>query len=205
MTQKMLHAALEVAEQEAPKTAWLLAKYGVFTPEHSVLGRYNPANSEAQRYHDATVQARANLDRLAAHYQQLPLPAALPSDPPTLAELGEINAWLDELRHVTDSCRTQREQFAREQRHEAALLDELKPFSTLDLDLTQLARPKRFIETLIGSVPEADLAALTEQLAQVGGIVEVFGRQAGRAYLVVVCPQLRCLLVARAAGTASLA
>lgn len=194
MTQKMLHAALEVAEQEAPKAAYLLAKYGVFTPEHSVLGRYNPANTEAQRYHDATVQARASLDRLAAHYQQLPLPAALPTEPPTLAELGEINAWLDELLHVTDACRTQREQFAREQRHEAALLEELKPFSTLDLDLTQLARPKRFIETLIGSVPETDLAALTEQLAQVGGIVELFGRQAGRAYLVVICPQLRCLL-----------
>lgn len=194
MTQKMLHAALEVAEQEAPKAAYLLAKYGVFTPEHSVLGRYNPANSEAQRYHDATVQARASLDRLAAHYQQLPLPAALPTEPPTLAELGEINAWLDELRHVTDACRTQREQFVREQRHEAALLEELKPFSALDLDLTQLARPKRFIETLIGSVPETDLAALSEQLAQVGGIVEVFGRQAGRAYLVVICPQLRCML-----------
>jgi len=194
MTQKMLHATLEVAELEAPKAAYLLAKYGVFTPEHSVLGRYNPANSEAQRYHDTTVQARTKLDRLAAHYQQLPLPAALPSEPPTLVELGEINAWLDELLHVTDACRTQREQFAREQRHEAALLDELKPFSTLDLDLTQLARPKRFIETLIGSVPEADLAALTEQLAQVGGIVEVFGRQAGRAYLVVICPQLHCLL-----------
>lgn len=194
MTQKMLHAALEVAEVEAPKAAYLLAKYGIFTPEHSVLGSYNPANSNAQRYHDATGQARAKLDRLAAHYQQLPLPAATPSEPPNLQELGEINAWLDEVLHVTDACRTQREQFAREQRHDAALLDELKPFSTLDLDLTQLTRPKRFIETLIGSVPESDLAALSEQLSQAGGIVEMFGRQAGRAYLVVICPQLRCLL-----------
>ncbi len=194
MTQKMLHVTLEIDEPEAPRAAYLLAKYGVFTPEHSVLGSYNPANSDGQRYHDATAQARAKLTRLAAHYQGLPQPAAAPSEPPTLAQLHEIDAWLDELLQVTDTCRGKREQFEREQRHEAALLEELTPFKTLDLDLAQLARPKRFIQTLLGSVAESALPALSEDLAQVGGIVELFGRQAGRAYLVVVCPQLRCLL-----------
>jgi V/A-type H+/Na+-transporting ATPase subunit I len=194
MTQRMLHVALEVTEAEAPKAAYLLAKQGVFSPEHSVLGRYNPANSEAQRYHDATVQARAKLDRLAAHYQQLPVPAAEPSQPPSLADLTELNGWLDEMLSVTDACRKQHEQFEREQRHDAVLLDELKPFGEMDLDLTLLTRPKRFIDTLIGSVPETVLAALTDQLARVGGIVELFGRQAGRAFVVVICPQPRCLL-----------
>jgi len=194
MTQKMLHVALETEEAEAPQAAYLLAKYGVFTPEHSLLGSYNPSNSGGQRYHDATVLARDKLTRLAAHYQKLPAAAAEPTEPPTLAELREIIAWLDELLHVTDTCRAKRDQFEREQRHEATLLDELKPFKTLDFDLTQLARPKRFIETLVGSVPESDLAALTYDLEQVGGIVELFGRQTGRAYLVVICPQLRCLL-----------
>jgi V/A-type H+-transporting ATPase subunit I len=194
MSQKMLHVALEVSQMEAPSAAYLLAKYGVFSPEHSLLGDYNPANSDGQHYHDATTQARAKLTRLAAHYQQLPAAAAEPTEPPTLSELREINAWLDELLHVTDTCRASRDQFERDQHHEATLLEELKPFKTLDFDLTQLARPKRFIETLVGSVPEAELAALTDELGQVGGIVELFGRQAGRAYLVVICPQLRCLL-----------
>ena len=190
----MLHVELEVEEAEAPHAAYLLAKYGVFTPEHSLLGSYNPDNSSGQLYHDATTQARAKLNRLAAHYQQLPATASEPSEPPTLTELREINAWLDELVHITDECRSQREQFEREQRHEAALLDELKPFKTLDFDLTQLARPKRFIETLVGSIPEPELAELSSDLTKVGGIVELFGRQTGRAYLVVVCPQMRCLL-----------
>ena len=194
MTQKMLHAALEVEQAEAPQAAYLLAKFGVFTPEHSLLGSYNPANSEAQRYHDATRQARAKLNRLAAHFQQWPTAALTPTEPPTLSELQDIDAWLEELLHVTESCRKQREQFTREQQHDAALLDELKPFSTLDIDLTQLSQPKRFIETLVGSVPESELDALTSELSQVGGIVELFGRQTGRAYLVVICPQLRCLL-----------
>ncbi len=194
MTQKMLHVTLEIDEPEAPRAAYFLAKYGVFTPEHSVLGSYNPANSDGQRYHDATAQARAKLTRLAAHYQGLPKSAATPSEPPTLAQLHEIDAWLDELLQVTDTCRGKREQFEREKRHEAALLEELTPFKTLDLDLAQLARPKRFIQTLLGSVAESALPALSEDLAQVGGIVELFGRQAGRAYMVVVCPQLRCLL-----------
>lgn len=194
MTQKMLHVALEVDEAEAPRAGYLLAKYGVFTPEHSILGSYNPTNSGGQRYHDATERARAKLNRLAAHYQGLPDPAAEPTEPPTLQQLQEINAWLDELLHVTDACRAKREQFNREQQHGTALLDELQPFKSLDLDLTQLARPKRFLQTLVGSVPENQLAALTEELAAVGGIVELFGSQAGRAYLVVVCPQLRCLL-----------
>jgi V/A-type H+-transporting ATPase subunit I len=190
----MLHVALEVEEAEAPRAAYLLAKYGVFSPEHSLLGNYNPANSGGQRYHDATEQARAKLARLASHYQGLPAAAAEPTEPPTLAQIIEINDWLDELLHVAHECDAKREQFLREQQHEAALLDELTPFKALDLDLTQLARPKRFIQTLVGSVHEAELAALTEELAQVGGIVELVGRQAGQAYLVVVCPQLRCLL-----------
>ena len=194
MTQRMLHAALEVAQSEAPHAAWLLAKYGVFTPESSLLGSYNPGNSDAQRYHDATTLARAKLIRLAAHYQALPAAASEPTQPPTLSQLRDINLWLDELLHITDQCRAQREQFEREQQRETALLDELKPFKSLDLDLTQLARPKRFIETLVGSIPESELEMLTGDLAQVGGIVELFGRQTGRAYLVVICPRLRCLL-----------
>ena len=194
MTQKMLHVALETVETEAPRAAYLLAKYGVFTPEHSLLGSYNPNNSGGQRYHDATELARGRLTRLEAHYQALPAAAAEPTEPPTLSELQEINAWLEELLHVTDTCRAKREHFEREQRHEATLLDELKPFKTLDFDLTQLAKPKRFIETLVGSVLESELAALTSDLEAVGGIVELFGKQTGRAYLVVICPQLRCLL-----------
>lgn len=194
MTQKMLHVALEVQEAEAPRAAYLLAKYGVFTPEQSLLGSYNPANSGAQQYHDAVEQARAKLTRLQAHFQKLPPAAAEPTEPPTLAALREVNAELDELLHVTEACRAQRESFEREQRHEAALLEELEPFKTLDVDLTQLARPKRFIETLVGSVPESELPQLTDELEQVGGIVELFGRQTGRAYLVVICPQVRCLL-----------
>lgn len=197
MTQRMLHVTLRTGETEAPRAAYLLAKYGVFTPEQSLLGSYNPNNSGGQRYHDATALARAKLNRLAAHFQQLPTlaeSAQTPTQPPTLAELRDINAWLNELLQVTDTCRAQREQLEREQRHEAALLDELKPFETLDVDLTQLARPKRFIQTLIGSIPETELDELTGELAQVGGIIELFGRQTGRAYLVVICPQPRCLL-----------
>jgi len=194
MTQKMLHVALEVEEAEAPRAAYLLAKFGIFTPEHSLLGHYNPSNSGGQLYHDATQQARDKLTRLSAHYQGLPAAATKPTEPPTLSQLQDINAWLDELLHITDQCRTQREQFEREQQHEAVLLEELTPFKSLNMDLRQLALPKKFLQTLVGSIPEHALEALTESLAQVGGIVELFGRQAGRAYLVVVCPQLRCLL-----------
>jgi len=194
MTQRMLHVALEVEEAEAPRGAYLLAKYGVFTPEQSLLGSYNPSNSGGQRYHDATMRAREKLTRLAAHYQGLPAAAAQPTEPPTLPQLEEINAWLDELLHITDACRAKHEQFEREHQHEAVLLDELMPFKSLDMDLKQLAKPKKFLQTLVGSVPEGELEVLTDALAQVGGVVELFGRQTGRAYLVVICPQLRCLL-----------
>lgn len=194
MTQKMLHVALETDEAEAPQAAYLLAKFGVFSPEHSELGSYTPFYRRGQRYRDATEQARGKLRRLAEHFQQLPAAAAEPAEPPTLAQLQKYNAWLDELLHGTDACHLKRQQFEREQQREAALLDELQPFKTLDVDLSELARPKRFIETMIGSVAEAELTALSNDLAQAGGIVELFGRQAGRAYLVVICPQARRLL-----------
>ncbi len=193
----MLHVALEVDAEEAPRAAYLLAKFGVFTPERSVLSHYSAANFAGQLYQEVTEQARAKLNHLAAHYQTLPAAAAQPSEPPTLAQLEEVNVWLDELLQVTDACRAKHEQFEREQRHEADLLNELAPFKTLDVDLKVLARPKKFLQTLVGSVAESDLADLTAQLAHVGGIVEIFGRQAGRAYLVVICPQLQCTVSQR--------
>ncbi|OYY95031.1 MAG: hypothetical protein B7Y41_05625 [Hydrogenophilales bacterium 28-61-23] len=194
MTQRMLHVALEVGEAEAPQAAYLLARHGVFSPEHSVLGIYNPANSSGQRYHDATRQARDKLIRLAAHYPQFPSAVTTPSEPPTLSQLHEINAWLDELVQVADQSRLKREEFERLLKNKTALIDDLAQFATLDIDLAQLARPKQFIQTLVGSVVESELAALMADLAQVGGIADIFGRQAGKVYLIVVCPQLRCLL-----------
>lgn len=192
MTQKMLHVALEVAEEDAPRAAYLLARYGVFSPERSLLGSYSPGNSGGQRYHDAYTQARARLGRLAEHFQGLPEPAAQPGEPPSLRQLQEINAWLEELLHTTDECKTSRERFAREMQRETALLDQLEPFKALDLDLKLLARPKRFIQTLVGTLPEANLDALETQLAAVGGLLEIFGRHQGQAYVVTICPLERC-------------
>lgn len=188
----MLHVSLEVNEQDAPRAAYLLAKYGVFSPERSLLRSYGFGNEPGQQYHDVYYQAQAKLIRLAAHYGRLPAPAQTPTEPPTLKQLRETDSLLMELLHIADQCNASRERFNSEMQRDQALLEQLEPFKALDLDLQQLRRPKRFLQTLVGTVPEANLEDLKAQMAALDVVLEVFGHHRDQAYVAAICLQPRC-------------
>ena len=185
----MLHVSLEVEESDAPRAAWLLASYGVFSPEHMTLRGFSLTNPSGQRYRDTYFRAQGLINRLAAHYGSLPEPDLQPDEAPSLGELDHLVEWLGELESIVEECDDRKQHFQKELVRETALLEALEPFKSLNLDLNRLTSSKRFLETRVGTVPEAAVAELCEQLEAAGALYEVFGTHKGLAYLAVIAPK----------------
>lgn len=187
----MLHVSLEVDEADAPRAAWLLSSYGVFSTEHSSLRAFSLTNPSGQRYRDRYFQAQGLINRLAAHYGSLPEPDIQPDEAPSLEELEHLVEWLSELESIVDECDDRKQHFQKELVRETALLEALEPFKSLNLDLSRLTSSKRFLETRVGTIPEAEVADLCQRLEAAGALYEVFDIHKGLAYLAAIAPKGR--------------
>lgn len=195
----MQHVSLWVLNSDAPQASLLLATYGIFTPEKSLAWERDLPETPGERYEEVFAEANARLGKLLDHFgpdalasheaepEAAGFPPAVP-EAPTLEQLQEWNAWLGELWNVASQCEEDKRRLAEALEHNASLLNSLAHFRALDLDLSWLARPKRFLQTRIGTVPEANLVRLGEALGLSGFLLEVFDTHEGRAYAVTVGP-----------------
>jgi V/A-type H+-transporting ATPase subunit I len=187
----MLHVSLAVEEANAPRAAWLLASYGVFSPEHSAPHGLSLSNPRGQRYRDLYFLAQSRVKRLADHYGGLPHPDPEPDEAPSLEDLEHLVEWLGELENIVDECEARKRHFQQELEKEEKLLETLAPFKSLNLDLSRLATPRRFLETRAGTLPESELDDLLGKLDAVGALYEVVGRHNDLVYLVLIAPKGR--------------
>jgi V/A-type H+-transporting ATPase subunit I len=194
---RMQHATLWVLRHDAPQAALLLATYGIFTPEKSLAWERDLPDSPGDRYMEVYGEAHARLNKILDHFGEDAFPASAPApearqvldqDAPTLEQLSEWNAWLGELWNAASSCEEEERRLNEAIEHAESLLNSLAHFKVLDIDLSWLARPKRFLLTRVGTVVEANLARLTEALELSGYQLEVFDSHEGRAYAVAVGP-----------------
>lgn len=196
---RMQHATLWVLKSDAPQAALLLATYGTFTPEKSQAWERDLPEIPGDRYREVFSEAQARFNKIMDHFGQALLSdgcaehkdmRSLPAGPvaPTLEQLTEWNAWLGELWNTASHCEEEKRRIAEALEHNASLLNSLAHFKALDIDLSWLARPKRFLQTRIGTIPEANLARLREALELSGFLLEIFDTHEGRAYAVAVGP-----------------
>lgn len=192
----MQHVSLWVLNSDAPQASLLLATYGIFTPERSLAWERDLPDTPGDRYAEVFAEANARLNKILEHFGPMPPedqetaqeePAALP-DAPTLGQLQAWNDWLGELWGVASRCEEDKRRLAEAIERNASLLKSLEHFRKLDIDLAWLARPKRFLQTRVGTVPEANIARLTEALELSGFMLEIFDADEGRAYAVVIGP-----------------
>ncbi len=191
----MQHVSLWVLNSDAPQASLLLATYGIFTPEKSQAWERDLPETPGDRYAEVFSEANARLNKILDHFGPTPLAgreiefeeAAAP-DAPTLEQLHDWNDWLGELWNVASRCEEDKRRINETLEHNASLLNSLEHFRKLDIDLAWLARPKRFLQTRIGTMPETNLARLSEALELSGFMLEVFDSQEGRAYAVAVGP-----------------
>jgi V/A-type H+-transporting ATPase subunit I len=194
---RMQHVTLWVIRHDAPQAALLLATYGIFTPEKSLAWERDLPDSPGDRYMEVYNEAHARLNKILDHFGEDAFPQAAPrkdaqqafeQDAPAIEQLAEWNTWLGELWNAASSCEEEQRHLAESMEHAESLLNSLTHFKALDIDLSWLARPKRFLLTRVGTVAEANLARLTEALELSGFQLEVFDSQQGRAYAVAVGP-----------------
>lgn len=198
----MQHVSLWVLSADAPDASLLLATWGIFTPEKSLAWERDLPETPGDRYAQVFAEANARLNKVLEHFGPTPLaakdieygpslsPGAAPQAP-TLEQLREWNDWLGELWNAASRCEEDQRRLAEALQHNASLQNSLAHFRALDIDLAWLARPKRFLLTRIGTVPEANLTRLGEALELSGFLLEVFDRQDGRAYAVAAGPVAR--------------
>ncbi len=195
----MQHVSLWVLNSDAPQASLLLATYGIFTPEKSLAWERDLPETPGDHYAEIFSEANARLNKILEHFGPTPLAgreieyedaSALPAGPeaPTLAQLQEWDDWLGELWNVASRCEEDKRRIHETLEHNASLLNSLDHFRKLDIDLAWLARPKRFLQTRVGIMPEANIARLSEALELSGFMLDVFDSQEGRAYAVAVGP-----------------
>ena len=194
-TQRMQHVSLWVLRSEAPQAALLLATYGIFTPEQSQAWERDLPDTPGDAYMQVYAEAHARLTKILSHFGEETLPAVPAAveiqtdlDAPTLEGLHEWNAWLGELWNAASRCEEQQHQLKEDMAHTESQLNLLTHFRALDIDLSWLARPKRFLQTRIGTVSSANVARLTEALGLSGFQLEIFDTQEGRDYAVAIGP-----------------
>lgn len=196
---RMQHVTLWVLKNDAPQAALLLATYGIFTPEKSQAWERDLPETPGDRYMEVFSEAQARLTKILDHFGPAPLgdrhreyedmrnhPAG--PDAPTLEQLIEWNAWLGELWTTASHCEEEKRRIAEALERNTSLLNSLAHFRALDIDLSWLIRPKRFLQTRIGTVAEANLARLREALELSGFLLEIFDTHQGRAYAVAAGP-----------------
>lgn len=191
----MQHATLWVLSSDAPQAALMLATYGIFTPEKSQAWERDLPDTPGDRYMDVYAEARARLDKILAHFGDEAMPfdemensAIAERDAPGLEELSAWNDWLGILWRAASHCEETQRTLAESEERARNLLNFLEHFKSLDVDLSWLVRPKRFVLTRIGTVAETNLARLREALELSGFQIEVFDTDAERVYAAAIGP-----------------
>lgn len=194
----MQHVSLWVLNADAPQASLLLATYGIFTPEKSLAWERELPETPGDRYAETFAEADARLSKVLEHFGAdlpeqdaagaKPVSAGEPPEAPSLQQLQEWNAWLGDLWNTASRCEEEQKRVAEALERNASLRNSLEHFKALDIDLAWLARPKRFLQTRIGTVPDTNLARLGEALALSGYLIEVFDAQPGKVYAVAVGP-----------------
>lgn len=191
---RMQHATLWVLSSDAPQAALMLATYGIFTPEKSQAWERDLPDTPGDRYMEIYAEARARLDKIIAHFDEslsrddLLDIADKASDAPGLEELSSWNHWLGALWATASQCEEAQRRVLEAEERTRNQLNFLAHFQSLDVDLSWLVRPKRFVLTRIGTVAETNLPRLREALELSGYQLEIFDREAGRVYAAAIGP-----------------
>jgi V/A-type H+/Na+-transporting ATPase subunit I len=185
----MQYVTLWVTASDAAAAALTLARFGIFSPEVNTAWTDELPETPGEHYRTVWLEAHGRLGKIGQHFGPLPPPSPLTgTEAPTLEELEHLNGWLGELWKMTSACEDERHRIEEERQRNASLFSTLARFHALDIDLGWLTRPKRLLDTRVGSVPEASVSRLAEALTLSGFLLEAFGASQGMTHAVVAGP-----------------
>lgn len=177
----MQHISLNLLTEDVPLTAQVLADCGVFNPETTVAEQL--PDHPGEDYRNVFSLARSRLEKILAR-----IPVTNPTSHYRIVELSElenVNAQLGEIWQQLSQLEEQRHQLNEQQISVKQLLETLKTFSGLDVDLKLFQETAQFLNLHIGTIPVENLEHLKEAIALAAHFIDIFHRDEHTAYLVV--------------------
>lgn len=180
------HVTLHVLAEDAPLAALVLAEYGLFNPEKAAEEAL--PDLPAEYYGQLVKSIEARLHKILSYCDIAIEPAAAPLRPIPEEELARLDRWLtahwSQYSHWLEAIR----RLTEEQKAIDQLMMILVSLLDLNIDLSWLKEPKRFLDVRIGTAPLANVPRLREALGLAGYVLDRFLERNGQAYLILAGP-----------------
>ncbi len=185
---RMQRVYLQVLREDAQRAALILAECGTFDPQPSTALEADLPESPSVRYRECFDSAHTRMEKLCSFYRCEMQLGELELRMIDQAELEGVDERLGELWREASENEERLRRLEEERREVEQLLDTLRKFSGLDVDLGHLQRRKRFLNVQVGTVPEANITRLTKAVELAGHVLTPFLVSNGVAYVVVAGP-----------------
>lgn len=183
-TQSMRHVSLLMLNEHTNSVVSELADLGVFSPVTQSREEF-PEDSVA-RFRSEYQQALNRWQKLMEHFRFDPGLATTDAGTVSLAALQEANTWLDKEWLEASQTEERLRELREEEKRQQQLLQTLKTFTALDVDLGLLKGDERFLAVKLGSVPRANFSRLQEAVNLTGYVLSAFFQDEQQVFLVIL-------------------
>ncbi len=184
----MQYISLKVLTEHAQLAAQVLADCGVFNPETTEAVAENLPDRPGEDFRSVFSLARSRLEKILARIPFTPPVQIEQSHIVEFSELENVNTQLGNIWQQLSQDEEQLHQIKEQQTAVRHLLETLKTFSGLDVDLKLFQESAQFLNLHIGTVSVDNLEHLQEAIALAEHFIDIFHRDEHVAYFVVAGP-----------------
>lgn len=178
----MSYISLNLLIEDVPLMAQLLAEYGLFNPELPVIKELSDnVNSEFRTIFN---NAHSRLDKILAKIPDFK-PMKIIQQNVELSALQVINQQLGDIWEQFSKLEEELHQLREQEKQLHPLVDTLRIFSELDINLRLLQQPRQFLNLHIGIIQTDNLAHFEESILLANHFTHVFHRTGESVYVIV--------------------
>lgn len=179
----MSYVSLNLLTEDVPFIAQLLAEYGQFNPELPVIKELS--DNTSSEFRTLFNQARNRLDKILARIPDFQSDHVTPSKNSELITLETINQQLGDIWGQFSKLEEELHQLREQEKQLHPLVDTLKVFSELNINLRLLQQPRQFLNLHIGTVNLNNLAHFEESILLANHFTHIFHRAGNNIYVIV--------------------
>ncbi len=182
----MQHISLKVLSEDVPLTAQVLAECGLFHPEASDVFAEHLPERLGETFHQIFSIAHSRFNKILARFPIIQSPLTYRTV--SLSELEQVNQQLGDIWQAISQLEEKLHQHHEQQTYFKQLLETLKIFSGLDVDLKLFQKSTHFLNLHIGTVSVDTLEHLEEAMALASHFLTIFQRNEQSVSFVVAGP-----------------
>ncbi len=182
----MQYVSLKVLTEDVPLVAQVLADCGMFNPETTEMFAEQLPEHPGKKFHSVFNLARSRFDKILA---RIPFtPSTSPIHIIELSKLENINTQLGNIWQVLSQLEEQLHQCNEQYTSFKQLLETLKTFSGLDVDLKIFQDSAKFLNLHIGTVSVDNIEHLQDSIGLAAHFITIFQRDEHTVSFVVAGP-----------------